>query len=625
MIKFNLNNKNKSSNSTITTPKAFNTEDETESNSQMQQIMGFGTFGRIEKPKADNKPPMNQLHKTSTNELGMKAARKFDVEELMRQHLENTATNMKSESSDKGESATEESDDSDEDDEDDMIGPPLPPGFHEESLTKATKSVTINDNAKVDKIGDNDDDDDDEDDNDNDYKEDDNGKVTLLSKYNFLNYNKQFFIESRYSVLPISHEIEFKHGNKSITALALDPNGARLVTGAIDYEVKYWDFQGMDSTLQSFRTIRPCQSHSIKHLEYNSNGELILVVSGSCIAKLVDRDGFVKAETIKGDQYIADKNNTKGHMAMLNAGTWHPMERNVFATASNDSTARLWDITKVSGREIRSHTALIKPRSKTGFFTQPNSICFSSIGDLIALGCNDGSVQMWDTRRSYVNTTHLIRPAHSQDEITSIRFSYSGNHLLSRAMDSTMKLWDMRMLKSSKRSYTPGKSQFDPLHVWDSLFNRYSQTDCFFSPDDRLAVTGVGCDERSSSNEYGHLKFFDCSTFELVQDVKCALRSSVIRTLWHPKLNQIVASSSDGSVRMLYDLERSSRGALLCSFRMKRKKKDVFSDATPQIITRKLTISFLISFDFNCLNYFFIQLMHYQCSNKRDENQSLFK
>ncbi|KAI2800892.1 WD repeat-containing protein 70 [Blomia tropicalis] len=465
MIKFNLNNKNKSSNSTITTPKAFNTEDETESNSQMQQIMGFGTFGRIEKPKADNKPPMNQLHKTSTNELGMKAARKFDVEELMRQHLENTATNMKSESSDK------------------------------------------------------------------------------------------------------------------------DPNGARLVTGAIDYEVKYWDFQGMDSTLQSFRTIRPCQSHSIKHLEYNSNGELILVVSGSCIAKLVDRDGFVKAETIKGDQYIADKNNTKGHMAMLNAGTWHPMERNVFATASNDSTARLWDITKVSGREIRSHTTLIKPRSKTGFFTQPNSICFSSIGDLIALGCNDGSIQMWDTRRSYVNTTHLIRPAHSQDEITSIRFSYSGNHLLSRAMDSTMKLWDMRMLKSSKRSYTPGKSQFDPLHVWDSLFNRYSQTDCFFSPDDRLAVTGVGCDERSSSNEYGHLKFFDCSTFELVQDVKCALRSSVIRTLWHPKLNQIVASSSDGSVRMLYDLERSSRGALLCSFRMKRKKKDVFSDATPQIIT----------------------------------------
>lgn len=44
-----------------------------------------------------------------------------------------------------------------------------------------------------------------------------------------------------------------------LSALALDPSGARLVTGGYDYDIKFWDFAGMDSSLQSFRNIRPCE------------------------------------------------------------------------------------------------------------------------------------------------------------------------------------------------------------------------------------------------------------------------------------------------------------------------------------------------------------------------------
>src|SRR6218665_866685 len=154
------------------------------------------------------------------------------------------------------------------------------------------------------------------------------------------------FVDNRYLELPTSHEIELKHGSKSITALALDPNGARLVTGSIDYEVKFWDFQGMDNTLQSFRSSRPVQSHSIKHLEYSSNGELILIISGACIIKLLDRDGTNKGESVKGDQYLLDKAKTKGHVAALTSGCWHPLERNIFVTTSSDTTARFWDVNK---------------------------------------------------------------------------------------------------------------------------------------------------------------------------------------------------------------------------------------------------------------------------------------
>ena len=44
-----------------------------------------------------------------------------------------------------------------------------------------------------------------------------------------------------------------------VSAMGLDPSGARLVTGSLDYEVRFWDFAGMDASLQSFRTLRPCE------------------------------------------------------------------------------------------------------------------------------------------------------------------------------------------------------------------------------------------------------------------------------------------------------------------------------------------------------------------------------
>ncbi len=60
---------------------------------------------------------------------------------------------------------------------------------------------------------------------------------------------------------PLSHEITLSHGSKPISALTLDPSGARVVTGSYDYSVKLWDFAGMDSTFKSFRTITPCERY----------------------------------------------------------------------------------------------------------------------------------------------------------------------------------------------------------------------------------------------------------------------------------------------------------------------------------------------------------------------------
>jgi len=71
-------------------------------------------------------------------------------------------------------------------------------------------------------------------------------------------------------------------------------------------------------------------------VQYSITGDLVLVISGNCQAKILDRDGFEKAEYVKGDMYITDMANTKGHVASLTSGIWHPRIREEFLTAAED-------------------------------------------------------------------------------------------------------------------------------------------------------------------------------------------------------------------------------------------------------------------------------------------------
>ena len=43
--------------------------------------------------------------------------------------------------------------------------------------------------------------------------------------------------------------------------------------------------------------------------------------------KVFDRDGKERGETVKGDMYIRDLRNTKGHVSPCTFGQWHPNDR----------------------------------------------------------------------------------------------------------------------------------------------------------------------------------------------------------------------------------------------------------------------------------------------------------
>ncbi len=109
--------------------------------------------------------------------------------------------------------------------------------------------------------------------------------------------------------------------------------------------------------------------------------------------------------TIRGDMYIQDMANTKGHVAALTDGKWHPNERNLFMTSSLDGSLRVFDLlSKTVGvdQQLMQRDLIKAMNPKGGMKLAINSICYSRTGSHIAGGCVDGSLQIWETRlKSY--------------------------------------------------------------------------------------------------------------------------------------------------------------------------------------------------------------------------------
>ncbi|XP_030387224.1 gastrulation defective protein 1 homolog isoform X2 [Scaptodrosophila lebanonensis] len=364
--------------------------------------------------------------------------------------------------------------------------------------------------------------------------------------------------------IPYTHEAQMRHGSRAVLALACDPSGARIVSGSIDYDMCFWDFAGMDSGMRSFRQLQPCENHPIRALQYSVTGDMVLVISGNAQAKVLDRDGFEKLECLKGDQYISDMSRTKGHVAQLTSGCWHPFNREQFLTSALDGTLRIWH-----GLKVKEQHQVVKTRARGGLKTSASACNYNRDATLIAAGCVDGSIQTWDTRKMFVSTTHCVRGAHQKgSDITSITFSYMGRQLATRSTDETMKLWDLRNFKQ-------------PLHTWYDLYSRYDTTDCCFSPDDSIIVTG---ESLHKTRKEANLYFYNTQTFEEVHRIPVS-DSHVIKTLWHPKLNQLFVSCGNGVIKCYYDELRSVRGAKLCAVKTHRKRQQTEMVGVSQIIT----------------------------------------
>jgi hypothetical protein len=355
---------------------------------------------------------------------------------------------------------------------------------------------------------------------------------------------------------PISHELILKTHERSVTTITVDPSGSRLITGSTDCTIKFHDFASMTpTTLRAFKSVDPTatkasgnsETHPVHHVEFNPlSPSHVLVVSATPQAKIFSRDGEVLTEFVKGDMYLRDMHNTKGHISEITTGAWHPTDKNLCATAGTDSTLRIWDTTtQRSQRDVIVHKS--RAAGSAGR-TRMTAVAWGSPAQggssLLLAAALDGSLVMWGGNGPFTRPAAEVREAHKRDTWTSgIAISADGRTVVSRGGDDFIKLWDTRKFKQ-------------PVSTVEhqSTSDQYPNTNICFSPDSSSIVTG---------SITGALHILNPATLkpELVTPVTPG--SPLTAVLWHQALNQILTGSANAETHVLYNPNTSVRGAAM--------------------------------------------------------------
>lgn len=353
---------------------------------------------------------------------------------------------------------------------------------------------------------------------------------------------------------PVSHELVLKTHDRPITTLTVDPSGSRFITGSTDCTIKFHDFASMTpNTLHAFKSIDPTatkssantETHPVHHVEFNPNSpSQVLVITATPQAKIFSRDGEELKEFVKGDMYLRDMHNTKGHISAITTGTWHPTNRDLCVTAGTDSTLRIWDVNMpLKQKEVIVHKS--RAAGSAGR-TRMTAVAWGTPvqggKNLLVAAALDGSLIMWDGDGPFARPAAEIREAHKRDTWTGgIDVSADGRTVVTRGGDDLIKLWDTRKFKHPISTVQ---------HT--STSDQYANSEVRFSPNSSSIVTG-------SSN--GHLHILNPATLkpELVTPVTDG--SPLISVLWHGKLNQILTGSANAETHVLYNPNTSFRGA----------------------------------------------------------------
>jgi WD40 repeat protein len=374
---------------------------------------------------------------------------------------------------------------------------------------------------------------------------------------------------------PVSHEMLLKTHEKAVTAATLDPAGGRLVTGSMDCTLKFHDFASMTpTTIRAFKSVDPTEAkgsansetHPVNQVIFNpiSAGH-ILVTTALPQPKVLSRDGETIVTFAKGDMYLRDMHNTKGHVSEVTTGAWHPTDRNLCVTAGTDSTLRVWDINNPrSQKHIIVHKSRVAGSAGRSRITAVAWRAPAQGGDnILVAAALDGTLSMWTGEGPWSRPTAEIRDAHEPNTWTSgLDISADGRLVVTRGGDDTIKTWDTRKFKQPMATIK---------HT--STSSQYASTSIRFSPNSASIITG---------SDTGHLHILNPATLrpELVTPVTPG--SALITALWHPKINQIVTGSANGETHVLYNPNTSTSGASLV---MSRAPKRRHIDDDPNLTT----------------------------------------
>lgn len=162
----------------------------------------------------------------------------------------------------------------------------------------------------------------------------------------------------------------------------------------------------------------------------------------------------------QGGGFVTDTTPFTGHTGTVEELQWSPTERNVFASAGNDGTVKIWD----SRSKSRKPAVSVQVSS-----TDVNVLSWSHhTSHLLASGADDGTWAVWDLRQWKGSDSKSKGSVASFDfhkqQITSVEWHPTDDSIVAVvAGDDTVTLWDLAVeLDDEESKDTAGVSDFPP-------------------------------------------------------------------------------------------------------------------------------------------------------------------
>ncbi|KAJ1853889.1 hypothetical protein GGH12_004475 [Coemansia sp. RSA 1822] len=360
--------------------------------------------------------------------------------------------------------------------------------------------------------------------------------------------------------IPISKHVLLKRHTKAVSALAWDATGDSLISGEHGPSINLWDFPTMDHTFQPFGTIVPYEGQQTRALKYNSSGTHFICATSAPRAKLYTRMGRMAGECKSGDMYVMDMRRTNGHVSGLTCVDWDPRSDSRFVTAAGDSTLRFWDMERMVQEQV------VVAKTKTRGKVAVTACVFNKSGSMV-VSAQCGGISVWPSKGPFVRPVQHVDDAHAPMSDVCVALVPASEHLFVSRGDATVKLWDVRNLKTE-------------VAVAERLPG--SESSVAFSPDGKALVVGLGS-QNATPNTEATVTVLDSTTLNEHRRISLQEPGDVLSIVWHSTLNQIACGLSTGSIAITYDPSQSTRGAMLGI--TKRSRQYVANTSTGPIIT----------------------------------------
>lgn len=386
---------------------------------------------------------------------------------------------------------------------------------------------------------------------------------------------------------------------RAVTGGAYDRSGSCLVTSSLDTSVCMYDFSCMGPEKKVKRRVIPFSMGSkvpVQSVSFSTDGRNLAVTGDAqSTVAVLDRKGDLLCRTHKGDGYILDLKMTNGHVGAVNCVDWDLSSRSIFASGSEDGTIRTWDCEDDTRKSIS--VAALHGRNKSA--VKVLKYCDATPSMCIVSCHADGLLRVHDVKTMRITNSINFK----------IDASSSKGLLMNRSVLSKKNEFGIKKSSSSNNNQTsPDYGSYSsfamsisplddsiPLIAMHAVNNTFGYSELLVW-DARMLTKGFvykvlnPCAKKDIASVFfldsktvgipvcGAVNLFDISlpilsssmdqnVPEKVDDIpNCSHRSEVLDSDgiviagWHPKLYQMAIGTSSGSVVILYDPKKSTKG-----------------------------------------------------------------